>query len=408
MKMTLRLMLAFAIMRSCTAYSANSEASSGPVFAGAGELPAYTFACTDGLYASICGTLRIKNIKVRNEKSLNLIVAGFARSVSIKAVIQDHSAPLTVVILGLSGKTNADYSKVWPAWLSDAGHHVLYFDSTFGSSFHKVSRHGVSGNLWAETERIRDIITAFLDHPDMRGKVSEIGIAGYSYGGVQALLLGQMAKVKKLPFTISGIQAYSPPIDLLKTAEILDAWYRTDRWNFTAAELQRMFRKLPSFDVRPEKISESAMRAAVADVFRTELSDVVLATDAIYNLGNLPKGNDFDHQYIKIEYAQSYGFLAFARKFARPYWQAKLSEEEINRLADQTNLCRLLQEQPAYSETIISADDPFNTLEDLNKFKGCAVGHRLTVLPRGGHIGYMSDEWTRAKLLTLTSPAPKN
>jgi len=57
--------------------------------------------------------------------------------------------------------------------------------------------------------------------------------------------------------------------------------------------------------------------------------------------------------------------------------------------------------QPAYSETIIAVDDPLNTPEDTKTFVAFAAGKRVTILSRGGHLGYVCQEWTKNKLMTL-------
>lgn len=406
MNKSISILLVFAVLFANSAFCAATGLAGDSVEVKASALPEYTFPCTDGLYATIGGFLRVKDIKVKSERSVNLKVPGFVGEIPVQAVIQPHQAPLAVVILGLGAKAKADYSKVWPSWLAEAGYHVLYFDSTVGPSFQKVSHHGVSGNVWIESERIRDIIAAFLNLNEMRDKVSAVGITGYSYGAVEALVIGQMAAEGHVPFQISAIQAFGPPVDLLHTAAILDTWYREDRWSFKLSELKDMFQNLPTYDLRPAKISESSMRAAISAVFRIELADIVMANDAIYKLGMLPKGNEFDDADVKREYAETYGFTAFAYEIALPYWEVKIGRTCIDRLVGDTNLCKLIGKQPSYSEIIVADDDPFNTPADFAALKTAASGHRTTILPHGGHIGYMSDPWTHAKLLTLFSSEP--
>ena len=68
---------------------------------------------------------------------------------------------------------------------------------------------------------------------------------------------------------------------------------------------------------------------------------------------------------------------------------------------------RLLPQQPPYAEVILAEDDPFNTPEDVAALKAVASKYRVTLLPRGGHLGFVNDPWTKAKLLELfNTPAP--
>ena len=196
-----------------------------------GPLPEYKYACADALFATISTAARIKGITVAGEQTLNLNVPGFRRAMPVKAVIQNHSAPLAVVLLGIGARTQSDFSKIWPSWLAEGDLHVLYFDSTFVPTFQRSSGRGVSGNLWSETQSASEIINAFLKRPEMQGKVSDVRVIGYSYGAVEALILGRMASEGKVPFQLAGIQAFDPPINLMTSAQILDTWYREDRWN---------------------------------------------------------------------------------------------------------------------------------------------------------------------------------
>src|SRR5207244_3067819 len=134
------------------------------------------------------------------QKKLSLKVDSFKKKFPVRAIFQRETAPLVVVLLGIDGRADGALGKLWPSWFAEAGCHVLTFDSTFLPSFIEYSGHGVTGNLIAESERVRDIISAFIEQSDAKGKISKIGIVGMSYGGIEALVLGSMAKEGKLPF----------------------------------------------------------------------------------------------------------------------------------------------------------------------------------------------------------------
>ena len=112
---------------------------------------------------------------------------------------QNQSAPLVVILLGLDGKAKSPLGRLWLSWFAEAGCHALTFDSTFTPAFIDISHHGVTGNLDKEASRIVDIINAFISLPEMRDKVTKIGVVGMSYGSLEALVLGQMGHEGRLP-----------------------------------------------------------------------------------------------------------------------------------------------------------------------------------------------------------------
>jgi hypothetical protein len=135
----------------------------------------------------------------------------------------------------------------------------------------------------------------------------------------------------------------------------------------------------------------------------------VLRTDSKYCLHALPHGNEFDYEDVRREYAEAWGFQQFAYDMAIPWWERKLGANAVDQLIFRTRAVDLVKDQPAFVETIIAKDDPFDTTEDMDEFIREATNHRVTVLDRGGHLGYVGNDWTRAKLISIfheTAPGP--
>jgi len=371
------------------------------------ELPPYAFKYSNGLYGTLVGYFSIKEIELKNLAKYKLDISSFRKKVPVKAIVQSEPAPLVVIILGLEGKVDDSLGRVWSSWLSEAGYHVLSFDSTFLPSFIDISGHGVTGNLVAESERVRDIIGAFVALPEMHGKITKIGVAGMSYGGIQAMVLGQMAKEGRLgQFQIDAIQAYCPPLKLHKTGELIDRWFAEDRWKFKLTELasQMEGHKPVAADVAPP-FSDPMIRAALSAIFRQVLTETIVRNDNVYHLGALPHGNNYDDQYVKKAYAETWGFGKFMRDISFPYWQKKLNLQSINELTDPVEIENLIEKQPLNSELILAEDDPLNDPADMASLKLKASGKRITFLAHGGHLGFVNEAWTKAKLLSLFNNA---
>jgi predicted alpha/beta-fold hydrolase len=382
----------------CEASSEQSDETAVQVSA----LPDYSFPYNNGLYATITGYLKLKHVGVPGETTLHLSVNGFRQPMTVHSVLQDHEAPLVVVIPGINGKADSDFTKLWPSWYANAGYNVLYFDSTFRPELVGVVGKGVSGNVWSEAESVRDIISAYLNLETVRARVTKIGLVGQSYGGVIALILGQMAKEGQLPFPIDAIQAYSPPIDLQKTADLFDRWYNQNRWCFTLVQLMKeVGQHKPVEGGTGVPLSNREMKAAIVAAFHLELIPVVMANDGYYGLNQLPHGDQFDDQSVRFDGADTYGFTKYAYGMAFPYWRPILGPGRIEELIAATNLNEILKHQPPCSETILASDDPFNLPEDLSELEAHAAELPLTILPNGGHLGYVGESWTRSKLLRI-------
>jgi len=364
------------------------------------ELPEYSYPFNNGLYATLAGYLGVRDIELKEQKSYKLKIDSFRKKVPVRAIIQSGTAPLVVVLQGLDGRAESNFGKLWPSIYSKAGYHVLTFDSTFTPAFIDISGHGVTGYLPAEAERIAQIIQAFTQVGEIKGKVSKIGVVGMSYGGLQALLLGQMATDGKLPFELSAIQAYAPPLDLQFTGETIDKWFEEDRWNYTLAELAGKFSgHKPGDD--PTEFSDGMLRAGISAAFRLGLTDIVVRNDSVYKMGVLPSnGNIQDEQYVRRNYAELWGYSKFMKEMVYPYWSKKLNIANLDELVKPLEVKNLLARQPPYSEVILAEDDPFDRKEDIADLKAQA-SVPVTVLPNGGHLGFVSAPWTKAKLLTL-------
>ncbi|MGD0093493.1 MAG: alpha/beta fold hydrolase [Planctomycetota bacterium] len=367
-----------------------------------GGLPPYEFGYTNPLYATLAGFLSIKDLELKGQNSYKLEIKSFRKKMPVKAILQPHEAPLVVVLLGVDGKADSPLGKLWVSWYAEAGYHVLTFDSTFRPSFVEISGHGASGNLKADAEQVKDILAAFLDLSEVHGKVQKFGIVGMSYGGLQALMLGQMAQQGHLPFKIDALQAYSPPVNIAKTGELLDRWYNEDRWNYTLVQLaDKLADHKPVGPDKPVPFDDSLMRAGIAALFRLNLADVILRNDIYFKLHKLPSGDEFDDQYIKEEYAKTWGYQRFMEDMAFPYWQQKAGLKNLSDMMGPAELAHLLENQLPCAQVILSEDDPFNTAEDMAGFKAAAAKKNVLFLPRGGHLGYVNEPWTKAKLLTL-------
>ena len=371
----------------------------------------YKFPIDSGLYASIAGFMSVPRVTIPNQKSYTLEIKSFRKKLAVQAVLQSGNAPLVVVLPGIGGQASDDFTKLWPSWFAQSGYHVLWFDSTFLPTFIDAYGHGVSGNVLDESQGVADVIAAFLNLNEVKGRVSQIGVVGISYGAVEALVLGKMARLGSLPFHVDAIQAYSPPLNMKKSAEILDRWYSEDRPKYSMVELQLAFGLSKHKESSSNRFSTSMLRAAISASLHEQLPGVIVQNDEIFSLNKFPQTEtslkglpgqlDVDEAAVKNDAASNWGFLDYAYTFAYPFWERKLGIPSLEPLIVATQMNKLLQSQPPHSEAIVSRDDPLNMPDDLAELAGKHLP--LIILPRGGHVGYINNEWTKRKLLCLFS-----
>jgi predicted alpha/beta-fold hydrolase len=361
----------------------------------------------DGLYSTLTTPFATGGIQPKNDKGLYLDVPGFKDHLYVRMVLHSDCRPLVVILNGTCGQAKDSITSLWMAWLEDR-FHVLTFDSTLHPAFTEAARMGVAGYMDADAESAAAVIGAFLKHPKVQGKVSRIGVVGMSYGGTQALLLERMQRQKKLSFRIDAVQAYSPPVSMASAMNILDCNF-TYRW--TLAELFWKFYNLPRNQAIQASLDPQRMRAALSRVFRLSLTDVVERNDRLHDRElkaaktervAMPESNS---RTDRLPYAEVVSFNEYLDRIVVPYWKARGRIESKEEILQSGELRELLSGAGANVQAIVTTNDPLNETGSVERLHASSHTKRLTVLPRGGHLGYANAQWTKSKLLGIFEDA---
>lgn len=357
----------------------------------------FDFDIRDGLYATITAE-SYDAPKIQNEEKLKLKPKGFAKDIEVRALWQAERRPLAVLIPGMVDCSYDKETQLWKSYLQQAGFNVLTFDSPFLPSFNNRSRHGVIGNLVVEAWVVSDLIQAFLDQPKAKERVSEVGLVGLSYGGTLALNIARLVAEKKIGLPPGPVLAFSPPVRMRSAAERLDAFYAECRHDYKLVDLARdLSEHKPVKTGEPIPFSDSEMKAGIAVLFRFGLKGVVLYDDYRYKLGFLPKEQD---EYRR-DLAGTWTFKQFVEQMAVPYWATRSGIRTVDDYWAPGDLLGLLKDCPDSVRVILAADDPLNEPAELEALRTAVDPARLTVLPRGGHLGYGRIEWTRKRVARL-------
>lgn len=391
----------FLVALEVSAQSVSVSTAPGTNYRGfGGDLPPYDYQIENGLLATVTA-LNFDKPDVRNEKSMSLKkVEGCAKDMEVQVMWQNGQAPLAVLLLGFTSRSKSPMAQIWKSQLYASGCHVMTMDSPFLPSFNRRSRHGVAGNLEMEAQLAGNVIAAFLKTNDAKAKVTKFGIVGGSYGAYLALNIASMAKAGKIPVIPERVLALSPPVKVKTAADMLDKFHREDRWNYELTQLAGDLQGLTPAKGLKANFPDSELRAGIAAAFRLDLSEITLYTDEAYKLKILPYQNDTDDSR-KASYADAWTFNRYLDEMCYPYWQSKGKVNSLQQLMDMGDVRLLIQKAPEGVLTVIADDDPMNDPAELAVLKASVPSSKLIVLPRGGHMGYISSKWSEALIQSL-------
>lgn len=366
---------------------------------GSDGLPKYRHPYKDGLYSTVTAVNTFPDLEVKGQKKMKLKVPGFKKDFTVYATLQNYRAPLVVVLMGMDGKVDGPWGCLFPYWYNEYNYNVLTFDNSFTPPYSDIVQQGVAGNFDAEADQAAAIIEAFLKTEEAKKCVTEVGVVGFSFGGIHALQLAKKDAEGKLPFKLKGCLAISPPVKLKTAAKTVDKFFHDDRWDTTMVELAKKFgAHVPVEEGEKIPFAATEMRAAVGYVFRDGLTKLVERNDRVYKLKILPSEESGEHRGT---YAEAIGFEKYIGEIVTGYWQKKGDIKGAEDLWNAADLEYLLPRLPDYAEAIVAADDPFTTAEELAQVKAIDRNNRLTVLPNGGHLGFIASDWMLVKSLRI-------
>jgi predicted alpha/beta-fold hydrolase len=361
------------------------------------QLVGYDYTIEDGLYATITSMTSFKKPEIKDERKFKLDVDGFKKEIEVRAIIQDEPAPLVVIFLGLTSKSKDPLARLWQSQLQQAGFNVLCFDSVFRTSFNAKSCHGVAGNLDVEARIAAKVIHAFSQHPEVQGKITKIGLLGASYGGILALNFAKLADEKKIKVIPDRVLVFSPPVSMRISAVLLDKYFDEDRQKHGFLDLFKMQGHEPVQTGKPVPFSASLMRAGIGYVFHADLVDAIDCSREVYNY-KLPDAPKTDN---KSSNKNSRAFVRFIEEVVYPYWNKQAVVKSLGDLWDNGDLGKLLLACPDSVHAVITEDDPLNDATLLRYVQRDVPPSKLTVLPRGGHLGFVGCNWAKERVIQM-------
>lgn len=355
----------------------------------------YDFDVDSGLYATVTAMRRVPQVDSKIEEHTKLHVPGFKKELEVVRAMQPQPAPLVVLLAGWASRSKSPMTRFLLSRFYAEGCSVMTFESNFTEQVNARALSGVSGNLEEEARMAGRIIAAFIQSSG-RERITDVRIVGSSYGALIALHLDLQAQKGETSFQPSRILAVSPPVNLRTTAELLDRYHAEDRWNFTLTKLAGdLLNRKPVAPGEPVPFPDDEMRAGIAAAFYLDLADAVEFNDRLYDLNLLPKADVHDNQY-RLDSAAAWTFQTFIDKMVLPYWHARGAVADVNELYAMGDVGALLPRCSNRVRVILTADDPLNAPEAAAQAVGQSQGGAITLLPRGGHLGFLGTEWWQA------------
>lgn len=347
----------------------------------------------DGLYATVTSMTSFKKPELKSEKKLKLKkIDGFKKDIEVRAIIQDQPAPLVVIFLGLASKSKDPLARLWQSQLQEAGCHVLVFDSVFRSSFNECSSHGVAGNLEVEARVAARVIHAFMQHSSLEGKVTKLGLVGASYGGILALNFAKLAKAGEIKLKPERVLVFSPPVNMQVSAATLDSFYAEYQEKYGIFDLLKMSGHEPVEEGKKIPFSPSLMRAGIGYIFHADLKDAISCSKEVYR---------FELPEEKGKKKWQNAFTRFIEDVVYPYWNKQGTVRSLEDLWQYGDLYKLLKSNPENVHCVLTEDDPLNDPKLLEYLKRDIPRSTLTVLPRGGHLGFLGCNWAKYRIQSL-------
>jgi pimeloyl-ACP methyl ester carboxylesterase len=242
------------------------------------------------------------------------------------------------------------------------------------------------------------------------GRLGKRALMGYSLGGFHTLMVAARAAEDRSALQFDRYLSINAPVRLMHGIEQLDSLYqaalewpaheRTDR-------IEQLFVKLAALarggdvGLAPPPLSSIETRFLLGLAFRINLRDLIFFTQSRHNQGVITQPLDRWKREPVYREIMNYSFADYMQRFLAPYYKKRgidfQDEQTIQRATDLRSLESFFRSQPAV-QLIANADDILLAPEDV-RWMEQTFGDRLTLFPRGGHLGNLSETPVQAAIL---------
>lgn len=399
-----------------TAFSISAAAvAAEPAISQPHVIPAsqYNFPLKDRYIATISSAIdgtkapyKFVNILPKKERANVPLIGDRAQMPLVLFEHKNQKAPLAFVISGTGGTALAGSSLMIAGELYDMGYHVVTLPNPVSWTYMlSVSQTGLTGYLPRDSKEFYGFmqeVTVMLKKQGL--SISSYSVVGYSYGGLLVAYLAQEDATQQA-FNFKKVVAINPAVDVNYAIGVLDNYYdqgdrmTTDRKTYIYGAILDLGGNMLSSGFNPGEINDAVTsmhvqpleeRWLIGDSFRTDLTDMIFASQQIKDAGLIKTKADKDHWNAREDEIHKIGFVEYMNKLVLPSVMEELNAkpEDVNALVQSNSLYALTDTLKNNKNIYImeNADDFIIKPGDI-EFMSNAVGSRMYIYPNGGHIG---------------------
>lgn len=338
-------------------------------------------------------------------------IAATGRRLPYSVWLQKRPAPLVLLIPGIGAHRQGSTCLALAEMLWEQGYAVATVSNVFHAEFMLAAlTHRYPGYTPADAQDVQAALAAIVTDIERRhpGRITEVSLAGYSLGGIQALFIAAAgpSSAGTAP-SFARVVAINPPMDLFEAALTFDRFYalplqwpvaeRRQRIEDVALRVYALVSgRVPAGRPLPFTLDESQFLVGLTgrDVLAT-----ALRVDALRR-GQATRGLPG----VSTDVLKAMGAVSFRQYIDTllvPGYLAGLpgtSAEQLRQRASLRAVGARLAADPRV-RVVTNADD-FVLGSDGACWLQDALGERATVFPRGGHLGNLDDPAVRQAILS--------
>lgn len=323
---------------------------------------------------------------------------------------QPDPAPLMFLIPGTGSNYTSGKTRFLQKTLHDMGFHVIALTSPFNWRF--VAHGSTTGAPGISEDDARDMLALMVRVYDLvkdRAPATSFHLAGYSLGGLEAAFIAKLDDTERR-FGFGKVLMINPPVDLWTSTSVFDEYMARHVDGRADIFLDRLFIKVSRyFEYRGDvsldegflygineisKVTDAELEGVIGSVFRLALANVAFSADLRMGGGRiLEPGRTLDFGDSTTPYfkkALGLTFEEYMEEYLLPLWRDRHPGADRADLIHGIGL-RSLADWLARADHVFAshnADDIILGPGELD-FLRATMGSRLTVWPRGGHLGNM-------------------
>jgi len=390
------------------------------------EVTPYGYPFEDPLEATVIGTPRpyraelpekipveIREVRVFRGRPIPDIF-WYTETLRYAFSAQPETAPLAFILPGTGANFDASKSLILQQALYQAGFHVVSLPSPLHPNFIvSASESQRPGLLTEDAQDIYRLMTLIRASLADDVAVSAWHLVGYSLGATYAAFVAKLDDEMDA-FGFERVLLVNPPVDLYRSAGILDAMFEehlptiadfnllfnqlitvfsefyspTDQFIFSDDLVYQLYRRAPPPDRTLEALIGAAFRLSSINLLFT--SDVLTDAGLLVAPGHELSITESLTPYFKA--ASQLSFEDYATHILYPYYLEKYPDVSFEQLAT-INSLRAIEgylRAAGHIGLMHNEDDILLAESDLD-FLRDTFGERALIYPRGGHSGNMAS-----------------